>query len=166
MIWFFNKDNEGTWMDFIRKLKDDSGFDYFYQFYFNYEFFEIIPIEWILQQSNEDFDNFIPILIKCMKSIIKQNDLMPSLMRALIENYPDNEKLLDEFKQSFESGVWGYTPGKSYKIFESKIKLLNRWKESENQSSAIRWIDSELKDLNYKMKQAQNNEEEFDMYRI
>ena len=36
----------------------------------------------------------------------------------------------------------------------------------ENQSSVIRWIDSELKDLNYKMKQAQNNEEEFDMYRI
>lgn len=163
MIWFFNIDDEGTWKEFIQKFKDDSGIDYFYQWYFNHEFFEIIPIEWILEQCNEDFDNFIPILTKSLRLKIKQSDVMPSLMRALIEKFPDNEKLLIEFKQSFESGIWVFIAGESYKIFESKIKLLKKWKESENLPSAIKWIESELKDLNFKMEQAKKIDEEVDL---
>ena len=88
---------------------------------------------------------------------------MPSLMRALIEKFPDNERLLNEFKQSFESGIWGYIAGESYRIFESKIKLLERWKESEKSESAIKWIESELKDLNFKMEQTRKIDEEVDL---
>jgi hypothetical protein len=144
MINFLEIDKKGTLDDLERKFTDGSEIYKFFQFYFDNEFLNKIPEEWIISLCKKDLETFPQYIVRMIDERIQGLDSPPNLIVRLIEEFHENERLKMDLIHSFEKGVKIYLPGRSQGIVLSYIRVLKDWKKQSTSKVFDDWIDQAI----------------------
>ncbi len=116
----------------------------------------LFPMEAIFAWVDGDKDKRAPYLASFVPPLLDSVDDSVNLAREMLVRYGDMKAVRNEFHASYGSEGW-VGPGSVH--FNRKKQILENLRSVETDASVLRWLDEEIKSLDYMIRREQIDEE-------